>query len=200
MTIENRKNSIAMKCDCPHCHMELIRHDESALFQEAKEEKWSISKDYHECYDCVTDNCPGEAIAKQKYGKTSHTVISDNSVLRGEVVFCEGEPVGIAKSTVNAGEPVEASLVAPPDPDRVFSTEDENGIPKPGNFDQAHGNTIPGITETPSREPIRDKARILPTPKRTGPKIKQDKLDEIADIFGEVDDLLGDSRDSGEFN
>lgn len=218
MTIEKRKSSWALKCDCPYCHIELIRRTKKEVLKEANDEKWSVKKDYHECYDCISDNCPGEAIAKNRYGQSSHTVITDSDVKAGDVVTSNGNPAGIAKSSASAGDPVEASLVqipsqqvAPDDDVIKGSSIDENGDPKVVGFSQGHGDTIPGVTAKADRSSIADKAKALFTKNKKSkkplkakpapepePEINQENLKIAARLFGEVDYLLGDSNGESE--
>ena len=193
MTIQKRKSSWAIMCDCPHCHMELIRHTKDMVIAEAKEENWKIDGGNHKCFDCENGNCPGEAVAEIRFGQSSHGVITDIDVKAGDPVYYNKNFVGYAKSDAKSGDPVQASLVAKPDERNVYSTEDENGEPKPASFSQAHGNTIPGVTSVASRDSLANKAKEISTPKRKGPKVDQKGLSEIEDLFQDFYTLIGDS-------
>jgi hypothetical protein len=188
MTIEKRANSYAIICDCPNCHIELIRGVSDDVLQEATDEGWYLGKDYHECKDCVDGNCPGEAVAKSRFGQASHTVITDKDVKVGDQVIKDGMPVGFAKSTAKAGEPVEASLVTKP-----FEVEGEDGMKRKATFFQKVGASIEGVTDNTDRESIASKAKALPPPKRNEPEINQEKIAELNNLFEDFDSLIGDS-------
>lgn len=193
MALEQRKSSWAITCDCPHCHMELIRHSKEMVLAEAKEENWKVDGSRYECRDCVDGSCPGEAIAMMKYGKTSQFVTVSHDVKAGEEIYDdEGQFAGTAIYNAKAGEQVQTTLVTRPDKDKIYSTEDENGEPKVGSFDQAHGDTLPGITSTADRGDISEKAKDAPAPKRKG--VDTNGISNRIDgLFEDIDGLLGGS-------
>jgi hypothetical protein len=189
MTIEKRANSYAIICDCPNCHMELIRGTEEEVIQEATDEGWFIRDDNNaECKDCLDGNCPGEAVAKSRFGQVSHTVITDKDVKEGDPVTKDGIPVGFAKSTAKAGDPVEASLVMKP-----FEVEGEDGVKRKATFFQKVGATMENVVDSTDRESIASKAKALPSPKRNEPEIDRGKIAELNNLFEDFDTLIGDS-------
>jgi hypothetical protein len=198
MTIEKRSNSYAIICDCPNCHIELIRGTEDDVLKEAHDEGWSMVLPTHEhkCKDCVDGNCPGEAVAKSRFGQSSHTVITDKDVQIGDMITKDGMPVGTAKSSAKAGDPVEASLVMKP-----FEVEGEDGMKRKATFFQKVGATIPGIVEEVDRKPIAKKAKDMPLLERKEPEIDHESIAEVDELFEDFEVLIGDSNgDPGKFN
>jgi len=127
MTTEKRETSVAIKCDCDHCHIEVLRRTEEQAVDEASLAGWkfNLDRDSHLCPDCQSGNCPGAAVARAKYGTDKVTIPAPGPVKKGENIAApNGEVIGVAENDVeSAGDPLVVNLVKAPDREKVFGSK-----------------------------------------------------------------------------
>lgn len=116
MSVDVRKGSAAVVCDCATCHMEVLARTEQHALATAKTRSWRRQPDGgHLCPDCQRGRCPGRAAALGRAGATEATALVDRPVKKGDPVRTpDGRVVGKFTADAPAGTPVGVDFVVPP--------------------------------------------------------------------------------------
>lgn len=116
MSVDVRKGSAAVVCDCATCHMEVLDRLEERALATAVRSGWRQQPDGgHLCPDCQRGRCPGEAAALGRVGTTGEAVVPPAPVKKGEpVVAPDGTVIGRWAADAPAGTPARIDCVVPP--------------------------------------------------------------------------------------
>lgn len=131
MTTETRSGSVAIRCDCPNCHIELIRRTKDQVEEEASLDGWKfdVATDKHLCNDCQSGKCPGDAVAEARFGTAQGIIPAPGPTKKGTTVVApDGTELGVAANDAAAkGDPLVVALARPPDPGKVGGKKVEEG-------------------------------------------------------------------------